>query len=72
MPGFIPHGAPVGPMSLAFGAIFVLETAIYFAVMVLASDWVVRMMTSPRIHRRVDRLTGLVLVGFGLRLALER
>ncbi len=72
LPGFIPHGAPVGAWSLAFGGIFVLETAAYFAVMVLASETVVRLMGNRSIRRRIDRATGMALVGFAVRLAVER
>jgi threonine/homoserine/homoserine lactone efflux protein len=72
LPGFVPHGEPVGLVSVALGAIFVIETAVYFTVMILASERITRVMTSPRARRRIDRVTGLVLVGFGLRLALER
>ncbi|HVC25052.1 MAG TPA: LysE family translocator [Acidimicrobiales bacterium] len=71
LPGFVPRGEPVGLVSVALGAVFVLETAAYFAVIVLASDRVTRLMTSRRARRRIDRLSGVVLVGFGVRLALE-
>ena len=71
LPGFVPHGEPVGIVSVALGALFVLETAAYFAVMVLASDRVTRLMTSRRARRRIDGLSGAVLLGFGIRLALE-
>ena len=72
LPGFIPRGARVASVSLAFGGIFVLETAAYFAAMVLASEKVVALMANSALRRRIDRFTGLVLVGFGIRLAVER
>ena len=34
LPGFVPHGYPVGPTTLAFGALFVVLTALYFAGLV--------------------------------------
>lgn len=71
LPGFVPSGDPVGTTSLLFGAIFIALTAGYFAVMLLASGPVTSWISSPRIRRRLDRCTGLVLIGFGVRLALE-
>jgi threonine/homoserine/homoserine lactone efflux protein len=58
-------------MSLVLGGIFVVLTAAYFAVLLAVSGPVTRWMTTARIRRRMDRGTGVVLIGFGLRLALE-
>jgi threonine/homoserine/homoserine lactone efflux protein len=71
LPGFVPHGVSVGWMSLLLGAIFVVLTAAYFAVLLAVSGPVTRWMTTARIRKRMDRGTGVVLIGFGLRLALE-
>jgi threonine/homoserine/homoserine lactone efflux protein len=71
LPGFVPHGYAVGPFTLLLGAIFIIETALYFAVLLTASQVVTRWMRTPRIQRRMDRTTGVVLIGFGARLALE-
>lgn len=72
LPGFVPAGHPVGSTTLIFGAIFVAETAVYFAVLVALAGRVTGWMSQRRTRRRLDRATGVVLVGFGLRLALER
>jgi threonine/homoserine/homoserine lactone efflux protein len=71
LPGFVPSGAPVGTTSLVFGAIFVVETAIYFAVLLLLAGRVTGWMNHPVVRRRLDRLTGAVLIAFGARLATE-
>lgn len=71
LPGFVPTGKPVGTTSLVFGAIFVAETALYFAVLLLLAGSVTRWMNHPVIRRRLDWLTGAVLIGFGARLAAE-
>ncbi len=71
LPGFVPHGFPVGWFSLLLGGVFVVLTAAYFAVLLRASEPVTRWIATARIRRRLDRCTGLVLVGFGVRLALE-
>lgn len=72
LPGFVPHGYSVAWVSALFGAIFVVLTGIYFTVLLVASQPVSRWMANSRLRRRVDRCTGVVLIGFGLRLALER
>ncbi len=71
LPGFIPHGEPVGYVSLLLGAIFIVLTGIYFVLLLAASKPVLRWLETTHIRRRLDRCTGLVLIGFGLRLALE-
>ncbi|MDQ1626154.1 MAG: hypothetical protein QOJ49_1652 [Actinomycetota bacterium] len=71
LPGFVPHGHDVGSTSLVFGGIFVVETAIYFAILLAVAGRITGWMSNPAIRRRLDRATGLVLVGFGLRLATE-
>ena len=71
LPGFVPHGYDVGLVTILLGAIFIAETALYFAVLLTASKSVTRWLRNPRIQRRIDRSTGVVLVGFGARLALE-
>jgi threonine/homoserine/homoserine lactone efflux protein len=71
LPGFVPHGYPVGPTSLLFGAVFLgLSIAYYVGLVALATkltDWI----AVPRIRRRMDAATGTVLVAFGVRLAVE-
>ena len=62
---------PIGWVSLALGGIFLLLTALYFGVLLTAANQISGWLAAGRIRRRLDRATGLVLVGFGLRLALE-
>lgn len=71
LPGFVPAGHPVGTTSLLFGAIFVVETAFYFALLLLLAGRVTGWMNHPVVRRRLDRITGAVLIGFGVRLASE-
>jgi threonine/homoserine/homoserine lactone efflux protein len=71
LPAFVPHGAPVGLTSLLFGAVFVVLTIGYFVLLLAVASRVTRWMTAPRIRRRLDTATGAVLVGFGVRLAVE-
>jgi threonine/homoserine/homoserine lactone efflux protein len=71
LPGFVPHGASVGLSTLAFGSIFILQTGIYFAALIAMASRILAWMSSVQTRRRLDRATGMVLIGFGLRLATE-
>jgi threonine/homoserine/homoserine lactone efflux protein len=71
LPGFVPDGAPVGSASLTFGAIFVVETAVYFALLLFLAGRITAWMQDRTVRRWLDRATGTVLIGFGLRLAVE-
>jgi threonine/homoserine/homoserine lactone efflux protein len=71
LPGFVPHGHSVALVSLLFGAIFVVETAAYWVLLLAVAGRVTRWMNEPRIRRRLDAAAGAVLIGFGIRLAVE-
>lgn len=71
LPGFVPSGHSIATMSLLLGGIFVVETALYFFVLIGLAHRVTAWMASTRLRRRLDRVTGFVLIAFGLRLATE-
>jgi len=71
LPGFVPAGAPVGPTSLLLGAVFVAEGALYFTVLILLAERLTGVLRRPVVRRRMDRLAGVVLIGFGARLLAE-
>jgi len=71
LPGFVPQGEPVGAVSVLLGAIFIAMTAVYFTVLLVLAGRVTGWMHDVRVRRRLDRATGLILIGFGVRLAVE-
>lgn len=71
LPGFVPHGYPVGLVSLLLGAVFVLLTTGYFVLLLTFASRLATWMATPRVRRRMDAITGAVLLGFGVRLAVE-
>ena len=71
LPGFVPAGASVATATLVFGAVFALETLVYFAVMLLAVERLTRWLDDDVVRRRIERASGGVLIAFGLRLATE-
>ncbi len=71
LPQFIPSGESVLARSLLLGGIFNLMGIVWlcsYAWFVAKIGTVVR----PAVERWLDRLTGAVLIGFGVRLATER
>jgi threonine/homoserine/homoserine lactone efflux protein len=71
LPGFVPHGYPVGLVSLLLGAVFVVLTSGYFVLLLTFASRLATWMATPRVRRRMDAITGTVLLGFGVRLAAE-
>jgi threonine/homoserine/homoserine lactone efflux protein len=71
LPAFVPHGYSVGLVTLLFGGIFVAETGLYFVVFLRFAERIVGWMRRPRLRKLLDRGTAAVLIGFGVRLALE-
>ena len=72
LPVFIPRGVPVAPAALILGGIFLAEGIVWLAAIVLLGDRLNAMVSRASVRRRMERLTGLVMIGFGVRLALER
>jgi len=71
LPAFVPRHESVGAVTLLLGAIFIVETFVYFALLIRAGDRVVAWMKNPRTRQRLDRGAGLVFIAFGVRLATE-
>ena len=71
LPAFIPAGASATGFSLALGAWFIAETGLWLAVVAWLADRGVRWLRRPAAQRWIERITGVVLIGFGLRLATE-
>ncbi|WP_375387241.1 LysE family translocator [uncultured Amnibacterium sp.] len=71
IPQFIPaHTVPV-LMGLSLAAVHVVLTAVWFAALIAGGSVASRVLRSARALRIIDRVTGVVLIGFGARLALE-
>ncbi|GGQ05357.1 lysine transporter LysE [Streptosporangium pseudovulgare] len=72
LPQFMPHDAPPALMGTLLAGVHVGEGLLWSALLIgftgLARGWLRR----PSVRRGIDRLTGLVVVGFGLRLAVQQ
>jgi threonine/homoserine/homoserine lactone efflux protein len=71
LPGFVPIGAPVGTTAALLGAVFVLETALWLVVLVWLVGRGTGWLSRQGVRRRLDRVTGVVLIGFGIRVAAD-
>jgi threonine/homoserine/homoserine lactone efflux protein len=71
LPAFIPTGASAAEFSLALGIWFIAATGLWLAVVAWLADRSVRWLRRPAVQRWIERATGIVLIGFGLRLATE-
>jgi threonine/homoserine/homoserine lactone efflux protein len=71
LPGFIPTSASAIAFSLLLGGWFVVETAAWLACLAWITarglDWIQR----SAVQRWLERATGIVLIGFGVALAIE-
>ena len=71
LPGFVPLGAPVGTTAALLGALFVVETALWLLVLVWLVGNGTGWLSRPGVRRWLDRVTGVVLIGFGIRVVAE-
>ena len=72
MPLFLPAGLPALAGSLLLGAIHIGFGVVWLSLLVLVADRSSRFLQRPNIRRRLEQLSGVIFLGFGLRLALER
>jgi threonine/homoserine/homoserine lactone efflux protein len=72
LPQFLPAHVPVGLFIFLLAVLHALMGIIWFAVLILATRPIARALQRPSIVRRLDRLTGVVFVSFGIKLALVR
>jgi threonine/homoserine/homoserine lactone efflux protein len=70
LPQFIPAHAPYLLMGLALAGIHDAEGIIWFTALIGAAHLARRFLGSSQAHTIMDRITGTVLIGFGLKLAL--
>jgi RhtB (resistance to homoserine/threonine) family protein len=72
VPQFVGSGTHVLLPSLLLGGTFVVMTVTWLSGYALLASKAGDLLTRPRVKTALDRFTGCVLIGFGLRLATER
>ncbi|QXJ20581.1 LysE family translocator [Actinomadura graeca] len=72
LPQFVPDGAPMFGTSMVFAAIHAAEGLLWLAMVVGAAGAARRVLSRPSVRRRLQQVTGVAFIGFGLRLATDR
>ena len=72
LPQFVPAGVSVTWFSMLLAGIHATEGILWFALLTLATRPLANWLDRPRVARTIDRTTGVMLVGFGVGLVLER
>jgi RhtB (resistance to homoserine/threonine) family protein len=72
LPQFVSAGHAVLLPFLVLGAIFVAMTILWLLAYTMVAARAAQTLMRPRVRAAVDRFTGIVLIGLGLRLAVER
>jgi threonine/homoserine/homoserine lactone efflux protein len=70
-PQFVPDGAPVLPWTLAMAAILICVDLVYFTALAWVVSRAHHAIVGSRLARRIEQLTGAVMIGLGVRVALE-
>jgi threonine/homoserine/homoserine lactone efflux protein len=72
LPQFVPHGISFGPWCFLLATIHVALGLAWFAVLIGATHGVRGILDRPGAVKTIDRVTGLVFLGFGADLALGK
>jgi threonine/homoserine/homoserine lactone efflux protein len=72
LPQFLPAHVPAGPFIFLLAVLHALMGIVWFGILIVATRPIARALKRPSVVSRLDRLTGLVFVSFGVKLALVR
>lgn len=72
LPQFLPDGVPAGLAGGALALVHVIEGMAWFTLLILAAHAFRAWLGRRSVQRWIDRITGGVLIGFGVKLALTR
>jgi threonine/homoserine/homoserine lactone efflux protein len=71
LPQFVPQGVAVAPYTLLLALIHIALGLIWCALLIVATRPLGRALRRPKVIAFLDRLTGTVFIGFGVKLALS-
>jgi threonine/homoserine/homoserine lactone efflux protein len=72
LPQFLPAHVPAGPFIFLLAVLHALMGIVWFGLLIVATRPIARALKRPSVIRRLDRLTGVVFLSFGAKLALVR
>ncbi|MFF4138582.1 LysE family translocator [Streptomyces mirabilis] len=70
LPQFVPQGAPVPPTLLAFSVIWAVIDLLWYLPLIWLAGRVRGVLQRRSIQRRMEQVSGALLVGLGMRLAV--
>jgi len=71
LPQFVPRGAPQLPLMVTLAAVWAVFEVGYYGAYVWGVGRLRRVLSRESVRRRLEQVSGLVLLGLGIRLALE-
>ena len=71
LPQFVPEGWPVAAVLVGFSVLWALIDLVWYTAVVWSVGAARRLLGRPVVRRRLDQVSGVVLVGLGVRLAAE-
>ncbi|MGW2557757.1 LysE family translocator [Streptomyces sp. NPDC001514] len=71
LPQFLPPGGSVLPRALLLSLVFAVIYLLWFSTYVITVDRLGRVLRRPRVRARIEQVTGVLLIGFAARLALQ-
>lgn len=71
LPQFVPPGAPVRATLLLFAVVWVAVDLSWYLTFVLLLTRISRWLVRPKVRRRLEQVSGTVLIGLGIKLALD-
>jgi threonine/homoserine/homoserine lactone efflux protein len=71
LPQFVPSGASVLPVLVVLSLVWALIDTIWYLTLIWLAGRAGRALGRPSVRRRLEQVSGIVLVGLGLRLAAE-
>ncbi|RMI43364.1 LysE family translocator [Actinomadura harenae] len=71
LPQFVPHGASVPLTLIGLSVLWALVDLAWYTPIVWLAGGAGRVLRRPRVRRVLERVSGVVLLGFGLRLATD-
>jgi threonine/homoserine/homoserine lactone efflux protein len=71
LPQFVPHGVPVPLALVVFSAVWAVIDGIWYSGVIWLAARVRRVLSRASVRRRMEQISGLVLVGVGVRIAAE-
>ncbi|MBN8203133.1 LysE family translocator [Bacillus sp. NTK034] len=72
LPQFVKTGENASQQLIIMGIIYTLLSITWFFIYVYFINYMREWLMSPKVQRFMDKATGLVLIGFGLKLALDK